>query len=132
MKDSCLCINFGRDFGSWIEANISKFKSDFKRESPEGQRGTDGEAGSPFWFSSQYRRISNKSGIVKDLKVFKLEDIEYVNEYLSLITQTNIPHSNRSKHNNFLSYYNSKTLELVNGFAPLREDLEHLNYQQIS
>lgn len=119
-------------FKFWLKTNINQFQGNFSYQSAEGERGTDGDIGSSFWFSSQKRRISNKEGQVIVPTIFKLEDGEKpIEDFLTQLTGINIkmPHSNKSEYDDFMSFYDDELLELALQFEPIQEDMDAFGYQ---
>lgn len=121
------------DFKTWLIKNINHYSGDFYKHSAEGMRGTDGDLGSPFWFSSQFRRLSSNDGkIYANLKLFKLEEgMQPVTDWLQEVTgKYLIPlHINKSAHEPFIEYYDEELIELINYcFEPINEDVNNLFY----
>lgn len=125
-------------FKEWVLKNLSAFTQPFKYDSPEGNRETDGDIGSPFWFSSQARRISNASGIVYN-NIYKLryeDGMKKVEDFLQQHTgfSFSIAHLNNSRSNSqrsYLSYYDEELLAAVHSFAPFASDCDVLGYRMI-
>ena len=120
------------DFRQWIASNIYSFNGNFNDLSAEGQRGTDGDIGSPFWFTSQWQRIIDHAGTNQLNRTFLLEDgMDPVADYLSEIIghQVEIPHINASTYEDFRSFYDQETCALVSEFPPVKEDCHHFGYK---
>jgi hypothetical protein len=120
-----------QDFRQWIKSNVSAFNGNFYDGSAEGQRGTDGDIGSPFWFTSQWQRIIDHAGNNKMDHTFKLEyGMLPVQQFLEdlLQKQITIPHVNASEYDDYRSFYDNETYALVSEFAPIKEDCSRLGY----
>lgn len=119
-------------FKLWLKTNINQYQGDFDMNSAEGKRGTDGDPGSSFWFSSQKRRISSHNGGVIVSDIFYLEDgMHKVEKYLQGITgvYATMPHSNKQDATDYRKYYDQELIDLVHDFAPAKEDLELFEYR---
>ncbi len=131
--------NYGNmlPFKGWVLQNISAFEKEFDFNSAEGSRETDGDIGSPFWFSSQSRRISDALGkVFSNIHLLRYEDgMKAVEQFLHQHTSSllNIAHLNNSgsNHRSYLSYYDDELLTAVNAFAPFAHDCKTLGYQMI-
>lgn len=130
-----IAINQGSmpSFKHWLRTNINHYQGDFAMESAEGLRGTDGDQGSSFWFSSQKKRLSDDTGNVIVPVVFRLEydGTKLVEKYLASITGINaiMPHTNKSEYDDYRSYYDDDLIELASNFQPIKEDCEAFNYK---
>lgn len=123
------------DFKRFLLKNIELYKGEFSPISAEGARGTDGDLGSSFWFSSQYSRISNTAGYRMVKNVFKLEsDIDAIQQYLSNVMNKEIvlPHNNKSDHKEWQYYYDAEILDKLSRFRPLQIDCKMLNYDVLT
>ncbi len=120
-------------FKLWLKTNINQYQGDFDMKSAEGLRGTDGDAGSSFWFSSQYRRLSDENGKLLVNDIFYLEHgTEPIEKYLYKITGINaiMPHSNKNEFESYRNFFqDDELIELTMNFPPVKEDLEQLNYR---
>lgn len=119
-------------FAFWLKSNIAHYQGDFLMTSAEGARGTDGDMGSSFWFSSQKRRLSNIDGKIIIPNIFFLEDgTEKVEKYLQKITGVYaiMPHSNKSEYTDYRTFYNDELIELASNFPPIAEDCKAFNYR---
>lgn len=120
------------DFRAWIKSNIAAFNGNFYDLSAEGQRGTDGDIGSPFWFTSQWQRLVTHTGDNKLDYTFRLEDgMKPVEDLLQKLTgqPVTIPHVNASVFDDYRQFYDNETFALVSEFPPIKEDCDKLNYQ---
>lgn len=120
-----------QNFNIWLQHNIAAYHGEFWNNA-EGNRGTDGDLGSPFWFTSQYRRIVAHSGNIELDRVFHLEDGNGpVNEFLSGIIgkETILPHVNESVYKDWRSHFNNETYALASEFFPVIEDCRKLGYE---
>lgn len=118
------------NFSRWLIKNINAFQGDFGYHA-EGARGTDGDLGSSFWFTSQWKRIISRSGQCDLHRVFKLEDGNApINDYLSEITGTPVvlPHTNKSEYSDWRSFYNGEAYALASTFPAVVEDARNLGY----
>lgn len=125
-------------FKEWVMTNLAAFKNEFGYPSTEGERQTDGDIGSPFWFSSQVRRLSSGDGqLYPDLHILPFESgMPAVARFLADKTgrQWHIPHLNRSNNQGqqyYLEHYDNELLNVINGFAPFAKDCALLDYQVI-
>lgn len=119
-------------FKHWLRTNINHYQGDYDLRSAEGMRGTDGDQGSSFWFSSQRRRLINNHDEIIVPKIFRLEEgTEKIQKYLAGITGINaiIPHSNKSEYDDYRSYYDDDLIELASNFPPIKEDCEAFDYK---
>lgn len=127
-------------FSEWVKANIEAYNSWHKWyfrfcDSAEGMRGFDGQLGTPFWFASQFQRLS--TSLIGDkpeinVKIFKLEDGMFeVEKFLYNQTgkQVAIGHVNKSNDLDFHSFYDPETLALVREWEPIKEDCIKFNYK---
>lgn len=119
-------------FRQWLKINIENYMGDFSFSSAEGYRGSDGNLGSSFWFSSQFRRISDANGKIIVDHIFKLDNgTQEIEDFLQSITHISakMPHSNKSEYPDFLEFYDDKTIALASSFIPIQEDCLKLGYQ---
>jgi hypothetical protein len=121
-------------FKDWVWQNISSFKEEFDSNSSEGNRETDGDIGSPFWFSSQSRRISDVSeALYPNVHILKYEDgMPLVKRFLQQHAgvDISIPHINKSKNEQqlFASFYDAELRQLLAAFEPFKKDCSLLQY----
>lgn len=119
------------DFKLWVLTNIAAFPGNFYDGSAEGQRGTDGDLGSPFWFTSQKQRVVDYYGNNALNFTFKLEDgMNQVEGFLTALTgkPVTIPHLNKSEYDDYHTFYDNETYAIVSEFPPVKEDLQFFNY----
>lgn len=122
----------GAEFKIWLEWNISEWKRQFEINSPEGERGTDGDIGSPFWLSGQYRRIENKFGNPDIHFIHRLEDgIEPLQEFILERTGQNllIEHHNKSVRMPWKEYFDDHLFSIVSDFEPVVHDCLNFGYE---
>lgn len=126
-----ICFN-GKmpDFKTWLIANIENYRNDYSCESIQGMRETDGELGSSFWFGSQSGRLYDHHGVIdRDMRIFKFEtDLYKIPGFIRTFAGRSIllPHSNRSEHDHYLTYYDQELIDVVKRFPPVQEDCEVL------
>lgn len=116
----------GSSFKKWVEINFI-FNKDFDYSSPEAERGNDWSIGSPFWFSSQKRFLSdNNDNLFDSIKLFKLDSgMHPVLDFLKSngVEIENIKTINDSRHDEFMSYYDYNLFDLVTSKKFIQEDL---------
>lgn len=125
-------------FKHWVLQNMASFTKEFDYASNEGNRETDGERGSAFWFSSQTRRLHFDTQLsCKNIHILRYENgtgaVENFIQHHMGIT-VNIPHLNSSHSDsryNYLRYYDDELLDVVNAFQPFATDCAMLNYEVI-
>lgn len=120
----------GASFKWWLTMNIMKYQGDFTYTSPEGERAGDGDIGSSFFFSPQWRRVSSPDGAMVN-KVFYFERLHEVEQFLNSKVGVHItlPHKNSSVHKPWREYYDSELIELCRMFRPIQEDCNKLGYE---
>ena len=126
-------------FADWVMENMTAFTNEFDYNSPEGNRETDREMGSPFWFSSQARRLSlHKSDeLYSNIHILRYEQgMPAVESFLQQRAKVHvaIPHVNSSQsdsRDDYLRYYDYELLNTVNSFEPFANDCKVLGYKMI-
>lgn len=120
------------DFKTWLIANMNAYRSDdYSFESVQGMRETDSRLGSSFWFGSQTQRLCDYDGNLQEsVNVYKFEYLNCIYKFLKDVTgkDLRIPHSNKSDHRNYLSYYDQDLLQLTEFFQPVLIDCQKLRY----
>ncbi len=125
-------------FKTWVIENLAAFRGEFDYNSSEGNRESDGEIGSLFWFSSQASRISAASQtIYGNIHILKYEN--GMNAVQNFLQQTkgislHIEHINSShsdSRDSYQNYYDQELLDTVNSFPPFVKDCTLLNYKTI-
>lgn len=119
-------------FKEWVIANYLNHEDVDIRISAEGFRGTDELKGSPFWFGSQWDRISGYDDTETCCdKVFRFEHgMQPIERWLSDRSGTEIilPPVNKTPHEEWQSYFDTELLQLINKWQPIVRDLKHLSY----
>jgi len=123
-------------FKQWLTININNYQGSFLGDplTAEGNRGTDGDLGSSFWFTSQAERLCDKQHnlLVPRSNIFRLEDgTEKVEKFLQKITGvwSQMPHSNKSEYNDYRSFYDDELVEKCKNFSPISLDMGTFNYK---
>lgn len=127
-------VNKEPNFKDWVKKNFSAFLFWFEFDSPEGQRGTDYELGSPFWFSPQvaFMSIDEEKADFGSSRLFKLEDgMDKVSAWLKekMVPNPEIPVLNTSKHKPWQEYYDAELIEFVNKQDFIKVDCEAFGYE---
>lgn len=117
-------------FTAWVEKNFTSMRHNFKHDSPEAERGTDGQLGSPFWFSPQanFLRSAGENG---GITVFKLEHgMSKVDKYLKQrgVQTEGIPRLNTSKHSPYRDYYDHQLIDFLADYDFISSDRKAFGY----
>lgn len=133
--DEPIFCGFG-DFKKWLIGNMIAFDRRARGLSPELERGTDGDIGSPFQFAPQWQFLSIidpdghncKYGLGRVDHIFRFEDLAHVRVFLSKFGAS-LNHLNSSKHDHWLSYYDGELMEYCRCFKPIVEDCRLFDYE---
>jgi hypothetical protein len=116
-------------FRSWLLSNMAAYEG-CDLTSPEGQWSSDGQLGSPFWFSPQKRWLMGDDHET-DIEVFKYEDLSKVESLLQEVFsdyEIKLPHLNKSDHKPWQEYYDMDLLEVCKHFKPIQIDMQAFGY----
>jgi len=114
------------DFKTWLIRNMVAYNREARKDSPELERGTDGQVGSPFQFASQQSFLGTWE---KQFLVFFFEDMNAVATFLEEKGNAKLGHLNSSKHTFWPAYYDLELCEICRYFTPIVTDCKAFNYK---
>lgn len=124
----------GGNFKTWLVNNVNTFnRTCLLPMTGEGQRGTDGDIGSPFWFTPQAERLEDYTRtIIPEIDVLRFEDgATAIEQYLLEKTKISftLPHENKSSHDHYSTYYDNELLQFLNrNYPPIAMDCASFGY----
>lgn len=122
-----IIVNAGNGFKEWLITNYKHYRP-FNKKSAEGQWGSDGLLGSPFFFSPQGRWLNS----LNKIKIFKYENIGDVEVFLRNELNDDslkLPLLNASNHLHWSMYYDEELIKHCRDIEAITNDCKLYGYE---